>query len=104
MFVGDATWERISEADRAAIMAVSGEAFAELAGGIWGEVEAGVLEQMASEVDVLAASEEFETDLIDASAPFVDEWIAAADAIGIDGRAALDFYLAEQARLAAEPK
>ena len=104
VFVGDATWERISEADRAAIMEVSGEAFAELAGGIWGEVEAGVLEQMASEVDVLAASEEFETDLIDASGPFVDEWIAAADAIGIDGRAALDFYLAEQARLAAEPK
>ena len=102
VFIADATWERIAQADREAIMGVSGEAFAELAGGTWGAVEAGVLAEMGESVEVIEAGEAFEAELIEASTPFVDGWVADADAAGFDGRAALDFYLAEVERLSAE--
>ena len=93
-FVSQAVWERIVESDRAAILSVSGEAFAERAGLAWAGAESRALISMseALSVPVIDASEEFEAALRAAAEPFAEEWIAAANARGIDAAAALEFY------------
>lgn len=100
--ISDAKWAEISPEDQEAIRALSGEAFAELAGGVWNAAEEASIAQLEQSVEVLIATPEFEAELAAAGQPFVDRWVADATAKGIDGAAALDFYAAEIARLAAE--
>ena len=54
-----------------------------------------------SGVVISPASDAFVADLTAAFAPVKDGWVAAAGAVGVDGAAALDFYVAEQANVAA---
>ncbi|NDV02426.1 hypothetical protein [Pseudoroseicyclus tamaricis] len=101
-FINSDVWAEISPEDQEAIRALSGAAWAEKVGTIFTEVEAGVHEEIAGMMEVHEASPEFEQALIDAAQPYIDAWIEEASAKGIDGQAALDFYMAEIQRLTAE--
>ena len=84
-------WEGLSAADQQAIMSVSGEVFAALAGGVWDEADRGGAEYVAEAgVEVYDASPAV-LDAIKAIAVKREaEWVAAAGAGGAyDGAAAL---------------
>ncbi|MGZ9811614.1 hypothetical protein ACXN5S_14220 [Pseudoroseicyclus sp. H15] len=101
-FINSDVWDTISPEDQQAIRDLSGAAWAETVGTIFTEVEMGVHEEIAGMMEVNQASPEFEQALIDAAQPYVDAWIEEANAKGIDGQGALDFYMAEIQRLSAE--
>lgn len=98
-FISDAKWAEISPEDQEKIRALSGEAFAELLGGLYSDVESEVLAAREQAITVHTASAEFEAELAALSERWITDWIEKANAIGIDGAAALDFYKAEVARL-----
>jgi TRAP-type C4-dicarboxylate transport system substrate-binding protein len=100
-FLSKKKWNEISLADQAAIMSVSGEAFARLAGSVWARYETKALGSIGQRVQLIKASDAFESMLIDASEAFTEQWIESANAQGIDGAAALEFYRATAIRLAA---
>jgi TRAP-type C4-dicarboxylate transport system substrate-binding protein len=83
-------WAGLSEADRTAIMSVSGETFARFAGGTFAEEDIKAEAQIkGGKVTVEKASPAFIADLEKRLQPVVDEWMALAQGRGIDGRAAL---------------
>lgn len=102
LIVSDAAWAQIEPADQAAIMAVSGEALAEAAGSIWAATEDAALARVDATMQVHAASPEFEAALDAAAASYTARWVEAAGARGIDAAAALAFYKATVAELAAD--
>lgn len=91
-FLSSEKWAEITVEDQAAIKAVSGEEFARLAGGVWGGIEAKILDELPGSMEVVEASDEFEAELVAASSGFVDGWKTAVAEKGIDGAAALEFY------------
>ena len=94
-------WATISPEDQAKIQAVSGEALARRAAG-GDDKEAAARERAAaSGKTITPASDAFVAELTTAFAPVKDAWIASVEPLGIDGKAALEFYLAEQAKVAA---
>lgn len=101
-FISKKKWNEISPDDQVAIMGVSGEAFAQLAGSVWAKYEMKALGSIGQRVRLINASDSFEAALIEASQPFTERWIESANAKGIDGAAALEFYRETAARLAAQ--
>ncbi len=101
VYVRGDVWASISPEDQEKIRAVSGEALARRAAG--GDDKEAKARQRAldSGVVISPASDAFVADLTAAFAPVKDGWVAAAGAVGVDGAAALDFYVAEQANVAA---
>lgn len=91
-FMSEAKWAEIDPADQEAIMTVSGEAFAELAGKAWAAAETAAEEELAGSTQVAPAPETFEAELHKIAEPHQAQWVEAAAAKGIDGQAALDFY------------
>lgn len=97
------TWESISEADRAAIMAVSGEAGARLIGRAWDNGDRlGRAYVEAEGVTITEMGPEFQAEIAAAFEPMRADWVARAGALGVDAEAALAFLRAEVARLNAE--
>jgi TRAP-type transport system periplasmic protein len=94
-------WNSISPEDQEKIRAVSGEALARRVAGSDDKESAARDRTLAKGVKIEPASETFTADLKNAFAPVRDAWIASVAPMGIDGAAALDFYLAEQAKVAA---
>ena len=97
--VNKAKWDSLSMADRDAIDAVSGEAYAKLAGKV-------LAKQQDDAIAARKADGKIKTTVADArtveafrnSLGFFDqEWIASAKAAGIDGDAALKYFRAEAA-------
>jgi TRAP-type C4-dicarboxylate transport system substrate-binding protein len=101
-FLSNEKWNEISPEDQAAIMSVSGEVFAQLAGSVWAKYEMKALGSIGQRVRLINASDSFEATLIEASQPFTERWIESANAKGIDGAAALEFYRETATRLAAQ--
>lgn len=101
VFVRSDVFGSISAADQAAIRAVSGEVMARR--GAFGDpLEQAARERMvAAGKTIVPASDAFVKELETAVAPVRAAWVAAASAKGIDAQGALDFYLAEQARIKA---
>lgn len=101
VYVRSDVWASISPEDQEKIRAVSGEALARRAAG--GDDKEAAARQRAVDagVPIAPASEAFVAELTTAFAPVRDAWIASVEPLGIDGKAALDFYVAEQARVAA---
>ena len=85
------TWAAISEADRAAIMALSGEAMARRSGEAWRGEEESVKADFAK-VEMIDATPAFEAELHAAGEPVTQRWLAEAEKRGLPGQAALDFY------------
>lgn len=101
VFVRQDVWDMISPEDQAKILEVSGETLAHRgAFGDGPEVEA---RQRAIDagIPVVAASDAFVAEMDAAFQPVRDAWYAAVEPMGIDGKAALEFYLAEQAKVTA---
>jgi TRAP-type C4-dicarboxylate transport system substrate-binding protein len=101
VFVSKAKWAQISPTDQAAIMKISGEALALRSAGI-DDLNAEIKRKyLADGGIVVQASAQFNADLKKAWAPLYDGWMAEARKLGVDGKAALDFYLSEAKRIAA---
>lgn len=87
-------WAEISPEDQAAIMEVSGEKFARMASKHWIERDASALVLLKEKgIDIVDADPAFEAALIEAGEGLTKAWIEKADAKGIDGQAAYDFYV-----------
>lgn len=94
--INEDKWAEISAEDQAAIESVSGEAFSGMAGRAFNGVDGAAFEaENAGDIATFDASEEFYNDLVAASEPLTARWVERANAKGIDGQAALDFYRAQ---------
>lgn len=102
VFLSSEIWSEISPEDQEAIRAVSGEALARRVAGFDADNEAARQRFIEAGIPIEMASEAFVAEIEAAVEPVREAWFASVEQLGIDGRAALDFYLAEQARVNAE--
>ena len=85
-FMNEEKWNKLSKQDQDAIVSVSGEALARMAGKAWDAADKIGLETLkAAGATVSEASPAFVADVRARTAPLVQEWIKSADAKGIDG-------------------
>ncbi|HET6599113.1 MAG TPA: TRAP transporter substrate-binding protein [Burkholderiaceae bacterium] len=85
-FMNQEKWDKLPKRDQDAIMSVSGEALARLAGRSWDAADRGGLEALkAAGVTITQASPEFVAEVQKLTAPLVQDWIKNANAKGIDG-------------------
>jgi TRAP-type C4-dicarboxylate transport system substrate-binding protein len=90
-----AKWESLSDADKAAIDAISGEALARRAGKVWDAVDAKGRAAMDGKIAVRAATEAEITSLTTLLEPVVAKHLETVAATGIDAAAALADLRAE---------
>jgi TRAP-type C4-dicarboxylate transport system substrate-binding protein len=96
MFVNKSSWAKISEADRKAIMEVSGETLARRIGRVWNDVELKSKRQLIeSGVKFLSADPAFVEALKSANKGLTETWLRTAKSMGINGEEALAYFLAE---------
>jgi TRAP-type C4-dicarboxylate transport system substrate-binding protein len=85
-FMNEDKWNKLPKQDQDAILSVSGEALARLAGRSWDAADRIGLESLkAANVTIIEASPEFVADVRKRTEPLVQEWIKSANAKGIDG-------------------
>lgn len=101
VYVRADVWASISPEDQEKIRAVSGEALARRTTGGDDKENAARERAIAAGVPITPASDAFVAELTTAFAPVKDAWVASVEPLGIDGKAALEFYIAEQAKVAA---
>ncbi|HEY0834545.1 MAG TPA: TRAP transporter substrate-binding protein [Azospirillum sp.] len=88
--MNEGKWNALSDADKQAISALSGEAFARRVGKAWIAADAAALEKMkASGMEVIQADPAFVKDLVRHAAELEAAWAKLAQARGVDGAAAL---------------
>lgn len=101
--MSEAAYQRLSEADRAALDALTGEALVRRFAGMWQAQEDEAVDKLKGVGTVFHdVTEEVQSDLREALAFIETDWVAAATAKGVDGAAALAFYRDEIARISAE--
>ena len=96
LIMNDGRFNALAPADQQAMMKMSGENFARLAGKSFDDSDIkglGVLRD--NKAEVATASPAFVNQLRVATQPVVDAWVKEAGTKGIDGRAALDALRAE---------
>ena len=92
VFLNKKKWTSIAQADRDIITKMSGEAFAERL-GIMDEIELKVRADAAAKgVTFSIASPAFVAELTKLAAPIEQAWLADAAKLGVDGKAALEYY------------
>ncbi len=102
-FISDEKWAEISEADQAAILAISGEAFGVMAGQVFdAENQAALAEQDGGLLEVYTASDAFYAELKDVAAPLTARWVKRINGMGVDGDAMLARYQELVAELTGE--
>jgi len=90
MVMNEDKWNEISEADRAAIEAISGEAFAELVGTAWNDADVKALKKIeAAGIEIYDAPAAILADIESLATKHEAEWAEAIKADGYDGAAAL---------------
>ncbi len=93
-------FNKLSKADQDAIMKVSGENFARLAGKAWDHAdEVGVEAMKADGVEVITASSAMVQEIKDATSGIESAWYDEVKAKGIDAKAMMDSMRAEIAKL-----
>ena len=93
VIMNEQAFQRLPEADRAALMKLSGEHIARMAGKAWGEADtAGLKSMRAKGVTIHEASPQLIADIKKRSAPFEQAWLDAAKAKGIDGPKVLQAF------------
>ena len=101
-FMNEEKWNNLSKQDQDAILSVSGEALARLAGQAWDAADKGGIEAMkAANVSITEASPAFVADVRKRTEPLVQEWIKSANAKGVDGAKAYAEFHQELDKLAA---
>ena len=94
--VNQAKWDALSSADKKAIDSVSGEEIAKLAGAMWDKADAGGkagLLKLGTQFHVADAA--MMKNLHAKLDPMTAEWLAKAKKKGVDGKAALDYFVAQ---------
>ena len=100
LYMNQKVWDRLSKADKAAVLASSGEKIAADSRN-WGDVDKEAEEIYRKRgIGVVEASAGFAADLKKLWAYQDAEWIERANAAGVDGKAALAFFRAEAKRIA----
>lgn len=95
VFVNKAKWMTISAKDRAAIMKISGEALARR-GGVNDEHNVALRKAYLAHGGIIEkATPAFNAALKKAWQPLYDQWIASANKEGVDGKAALAYFMSE---------
>lgn len=103
LIMNEDRFEGLPEEDREAILRVSGEAFATLAGRAWDSADAAAREKILDEAGIIEpASDELMSVIRDLTARQEAEWIEIAAAKGLDGAAILAAFRKEIAVLAEE--
>ncbi len=101
-FMNEDKWNKLSKQDQDAIMSVSGEHLARLAGRSWDAADRGGLEALkAAGVTMVDASPAFVADVRKRTEPLVQEWIKSANAKGVDGNKVWAEYQEELKKVAA---
>lgn len=101
-FISKKKWDSLSAEDKAAIEKVSGENLARLSRA-WDDGEAKAKAKfIENKVEITQASPEIQKALEDKWGKFQQDWVEKANSLGVDGKAALAFYLAEVKKIAAE--
>ena len=96
------TFASLSAADQAAVMKVSGENFARLAGKAWDKVDVIGLEAMKADgVEVIDASDDLVNQIRARTATIEDNWIGEVKGKGVDGAKVMAELRAEIAKVAA---
>ncbi|WP_436643287.1 TRAP transporter substrate-binding protein [Microbaculum sp. FT89] len=99
IMMNEAKWDGLSDADKEAIMSVSGEYLSRRAGAVWdASDEVANAEIDAAGVERVVAEGAFLEELKRTFVPLEASWIERASAKGLDAKAALEFYRAEVAR------
>lgn len=95
LVMNERKFKHLSQQDQEAIMSVSGEVFAKLAGSVWDAVDAKALEALKSQGNHIATADAKLMADIKAKVSYLDEnWINAAKKKGVDGQAALQAFRA----------
>jgi TRAP-type C4-dicarboxylate transport system substrate-binding protein len=95
-------WNKLAKQDQEAIARISGEHIARLAGRSWDEADKKGLEALQkSGVKIVNADAAFTAEVQKRSAPIVDDWIAKANAKGVDAARILAEFRAELKKVAA---
>ncbi|MET3998223.1 TRAP transporter substrate-binding protein [Marinobacterium sp. MBR-109] len=94
-------WDQISPADQKAIMDISGEKLAVRMGSLWHENDVLARAQLKERLgeNYKEAGEELNAAIDKAFEPVRADWFDKAEANGVDGKAAFDFYMNEIKRL-----
>lgn len=104
-FMNEEKWNKLAKQDQDAILSVSGEALARLAGRAWDAADRGGLDALkAAGVTIIEASPAFVADVRQRTAPLVQDWIKSANAKGVDGAKAWAEYQDELKKVAAATK
>lgn len=90
-------WQSLSADDQEAIMGVSGEAFARLAGSAWDEADKAAIDLMngSESTTVMTASPELVSSIKDATAEIEEAWYREAEKKGVDGAEVMKALRAE---------
>lgn len=92
------TFDSFSDADKIAVEKESGEAFAKLAGKAWDRVDQIGLEAMQEAGNqIQTATPEFIAEIKEATKNIEADYVSRANAKGVDGAAALEFFRAQVA-------
>jgi len=90
LMMNEDKWNGISPEDRAAIEAISGEAFAGLAGEAWNKADAKAIGKLNDAgIEIHEAAPEILAAVIEKAAGYEALWIEAVGQDGYDGTAAL---------------
>src|SRR5437764_5724806 len=101
-FMNQDKWDKLSKQDQDAIMSVSGESLALLAGKAWDATDAAALEEMKrANIQISEASPELVKGVQERAKAINDKWVKDATAKGVDGAAVLAAFRAEVKQLAA---
>jgi TRAP-type C4-dicarboxylate transport system substrate-binding protein len=100
-FMNEEKWNKLSKQDQDAIMSVSGEALARLAGQAWDAADKGGMEALrAAGVNIQQASPAFIAEVRTRTEPLANNWIQAANAKGLEGAKVLTEFREELKRVA----
>lgn len=103
VFLNAETWRKMPERDRAVVRAASGENLARRSRA-WDRSDEEFARRLPAGKQIAAAPPAFVNQLTRAWQPLYDEWIAEANRLGVDGKAALAFYAAQADTPAVEEK
>ena len=101
-FMNEDKWNKLPKQDQDAIMSVSGEALARLAGKSWDAADKGGFDALkAANVAIIEANPAFVADVRKRTEPLVQDWIKAANAKGVDGAKVVAEFHEELKKVAA---
>ena len=102
IIMNEQAFARLSEADRATLLKLSGEHIARMGGKAWGDADTAAMNSLkAKNVAIRPASDKLVADIKLRTAPFEKAWLDAAKAKGIDGPKVLQEFRAELKKLEA---